>query len=111
MSRLVSKFVSGSLAVFLTLVAALAAVMIFPDQILSPSAYLDYRSCLDVVVGNSDADVTALMGEPHSRAFLPSGELLLMYDTQKTGDGPVAIAMKRRGDTFIVDSTACHGLE
>ena len=111
MSRPASKLVGGTLAVVLFVLADIAAVMIFPDQILSPSAYLDYRSCQDVGAGKSDAEVLAMMGEPRSRVSVPSGEQLLVYGTQTTADGPVAIMMKNERGNLVVKSTACHGLE
>jgi hypothetical protein len=106
-----SKVASRSVAVLVFVLADIAAVMIFPDQNLSPLAYLDYRSCLDVDIGQSDAEVLAIMGQPLSRVPLPTGEQQLVYGTQTTADGPVAINLKSNRGELVVGSTACHGLE
>jgi hypothetical protein len=95
----------------LFLLADVAVVMVFPDQILSPLAYLDYRSCLDVDLGKSDVDVSAMMEEPRSRISRGPREQLLVYGTLATADGPVAITLKESQGKWMVVSTACHGME
>ena len=108
MSRALSKVVATAITAFMACVFALAIVLLFPDQVLSPMAYLDYRACMQVQPGMPEAEVMELMGEPLSRDKFSSGEKLLQYGTQWSGSGPITIVMRKDGSN-AVDYAQCQG--
>ena len=108
MSKVRSKVVTTAISVFVACLLELAIVLAFPDQVLSPLAYLDYRSCLEVHPGMTESAVIAVMGEPRSRDTSSSGARLLQYGTQWSGTGPITIVMNKESD--VVDHALCQGL-
>jgi outer membrane protein assembly factor BamE (lipoprotein component of BamABCDE complex) len=95
---------------FLGCLVALAVALFFPNQVLSPLAYMDSRACQKVQPGMSKADVLALMGEPRWRASRVPGEEKLYYRRQQLDSGPVEIHLKDQGAGYIAVYATCNGL-
>ena len=97
-----------ALALFMTSLVGLAVVMLFPNQILTPMANLDYRACLKIEKGMSEARVIERMGQPHSREAYASGEKTFYYGWRQMDLGPVNIVLKDHGAGYVVDYAACR---
>ena len=109
MNKPSSRVVAVAKYLLLACAAAAILVMLFPKQILSPNAYLDFRACQKVLPGMSEAEVIVIMGEPRVRPSWSSNEQSYFYGWQNMDPGPVEVVFKDHGTGYRVDSTACNG--
>jgi outer membrane protein assembly factor BamE (lipoprotein component of BamABCDE complex) len=95
---------------FLGCIFALAMVWFFPNQILSPLAYMDFRACQQVHPGMSEANVLELMGEPRRRVSRSSGEQYFYFRRQQMDSDPIEISFKDHGAGYKVVHAVCNDL-